>query len=129
MKERGSHSARSNLNIAEIVDLATSALNLVGRFYVLIDALNETSHQNQIVPLLLSFCRACPNIRVLVTCTSDPQIQCPELSVMRLSSNSIDRDIGVYVRHRLYNEPGFSVLSDKIKERILKRMLLGADGT
>ena len=129
LKERGSHSVRSNLNVAEIVDLATSALNLVDRFYILIDALNETSHQSQIVPLLLSFCRACPSIRVLVTCTSDPQIQSPEISVMRLSSNAIDRDIEVYVRHRLYSEPGFSLLSGNIKERILKRMALGADGT
>ncbi len=128
LKERN-HSSTNSLSMAEIMDLAVSALGLVDRFYVLIDALNETSYQHQIVPVLSSFCRACPNVRVLVTCTSNPQVSGPEISIQKLSSQAIDHDIQVYVRHRLATEPNFLNLSEKIKERIRERMALGADGT
>ncbi len=125
----GSHSARKSLSIPEILDLVVSGSLLVDRFYVLIDALNETYHQHRIVSTLLSFCQACPNLRILVTCTADPQIESPELQIQRMSNMAVDHDIQVYVQHRLSTEPGLVCLGVGIKERIQQRMAKSADGT
>ncbi|KAH8889867.1 ankyrin repeat protein [Thozetella sp. PMI_491] len=129
LMRQNASSNRGSLSISEITEFLISGLALVDQFFILVDALNETPHQLQIVPLLLSLCRMCPNVRVLVTCTAGPQAEYPELLVQRMSGVGVDHDIQVYVQRRLSTEPSFCALSDKIQGKIRQRMAEGANGT
>lgn len=119
---------QSQLSISDLARLLTSVLESLPRCYVLIDALNETPHYRQIVSLLANFCHSCPNLRVLVTSTSDPPVKGKQILTRQMASNAVDNDIGVYVDHRLRTEPGLSGLSERIKKEIRRTMATGAHG-
>jgi hypothetical protein len=119
---------RSSLSLAELARLLTSGLALVDRCFLLVDALNETPHNRQIASLLAKLCQTCPNLRVLVTSTSDPHVKGKPILVKPMSPNAVDHDIGVYVEHRLKTEACFSSLSERIKKEIQLTMATGAHG-
>ncbi|KAB5572000.1 ankyrin repeat protein [Coniochaeta sp. 2T2.1] len=119
---------QSQLSIPDLARLLHSALEPLPRCYVLVDALNETPHNRQIVSLLGNLCHTCPNLRVLVTSTSDPHVKGKQILVRQLSIDDIDHDIGVYVDHRLKTEPSFSGLSERIKMEIKLTIATGAHG-
>lgn len=119
---------QSQLSISDLARLLTSVVESIPRCYVLIDALNETPHYRQIVSLLVNFCNSCPNLRVLVTSTSDPPVKGKQILLRQMASNAVDHDIGVYVDHRLKTEPSFSALSERIKTEIRLTMATGAHG-
>ncbi|KXH30994.1 ankyrin repeat protein [Colletotrichum nymphaeae SA-01] len=83
------------------------ALGLFDAFYLMIDALNETSQESVIVEALLHLCSKHSNLRVLVT-------YC---------------DIEVYVEKRLSSEHSFQSLSAKIRTEIKDKVTSEADGT
>lgn len=103
-------------------------MNTLQRCYVLIDALNETPHHRQIVSLLANMCQNCPNLRVLVSSTSDPPVKGKLILLRLMASSAVDHDISVYVEYRLGNEPSFSGLSERIKTEIKLTMATGAHG-
>jgi hypothetical protein len=45
-----------------------------------------------------------------------------------MSSINVDRDIGVYVEHRLKTDPGFSGLSERIQTEIKRTITAGSHG-
>ena len=119
---------QSPLSISDLARLLTAALEPLPRCYVLVDALNETPHYRQIVSLLANLCHSCPNLRVLVTSTSDPPVKGKQLLIRQMSSSAVDHDIGVYIDHRLKSEPSFSGLSERIKREIKRTIATGAHG-
>jgi hypothetical protein len=119
---------QSQLSISELIRLLNQVLESLPPSYVLVDALNETPHYRQIVSLLGSLCHSCPNLRVLVTSTSDPPVKGKQLSVRQMASSAVDHDIGVYVDHRLKTEPSFIGLSERIKTEIKLTIAAGAHG-
>lgn len=119
---------QSQLSISDLQRLLTSALEILPRCYFLVDALNETPHHRQIGSLLATLCQDCPNLRVLVTSTSDPPVRGKQVLMRQMASSAVYHDIGVYVDHRLQTEPSFSGLSDRIKTEIKLTMTSGAHG-
>jgi hypothetical protein len=95
---------------------------------MLVDALNETPHYREIGSLLAKLCQTCPNLRVLVTSTSDPPVKGKQILLRQMSSDIVNHDITVYVEHRLKTEASFSGLSDRIKTEIKSTMATGAHG-
>ncbi|KAK1671442.1 ankyrin repeat protein [Colletotrichum godetiae] len=120
---------QNNLTVEQIYEVLGEALELYDVFYLMIDALNETSHESVIVQALLHLCSKHPNLRVLVTCTREPVQPDPSIYVRHMSTRSIDSDIEVYVENRLSTEHSFQSLSDKIRGEIKEKVVSEADGT
>jgi predicted DNA-binding protein len=119
----------SSLTLQVLKETLQYGLSLVQDFYILVDALNETQDQDQIVSLLLNLSQSCPNVRILVTCTSDPRSENGQIFVQRMAVHAVDHDIAAYVDYRLTNEPAFSALRPQVKDKIRIKMAEGADGT
>src|SRR5262249_730553 len=71
-KPKTSLIAQTTLQIQELTGLLEKAIPLFQRFSVLIDALNETPYQSEVLTTLIKLTESCPSLKVLVTCTSDP---------------------------------------------------------
>ncbi|KAF9874801.1 hypothetical protein CkaCkLH20_07938 [Colletotrichum karsti] len=120
---------QNNLSIGNIHDLMDKALELYDVFYLMIDALNETSHEAVILKTLINLCERHRHLRVLLTCTREPALASPLIYVKQMNMGSVDLDIEKYVQHRFSTEHGFQVLSPKIKEEIRTRVVADACGT
>lgn len=105
--------------------------SLVSEFrilYILVDALNETPQRLPLVKMLMDLCESYPQIRVLVTSTTEPPMVSPHLMTMQMTSSAVDLDIELYVQHRLSSEPIFEPLSSKIKDRVREKIVHEANG-
>nr|XP_036577861.1 ankyrin repeat protein [Colletotrichum truncatum]KAF6784957.1 ankyrin repeat protein [Colletotrichum truncatum] len=120
---------QNNLSVDQIHDVMDQALELFDVFYLMIDALNETSQEALIVDALLALCEKHGNLRVLVTCTREPAKFHPRIYVRQMISESIDMDIDMYVQHRLSTEHSFQSLGAKVREEIRKKIVTDAHGT
>lgn len=120
---------QNNLSVEQIYDVMGQALELFDVFYLMIDALNETSQESVIVKALLHLCSKHSNLRVLVTCTREPAQADPSICVRHMSTRSIDCDIEMYVEERLSSEQSFQSLSVKIRTEIKDKVMSEADGT
>jgi hypothetical protein len=102
--------------------------SLFDHFFILIDALNETDEHGAILSFLVDLCINHKNIRVLATCTREPQPTHPLISIRPMSPVAVDLDIDSYVLQRLSTEPSFRSLSAKIKDEIKERVVSGSHG-
>lgn len=119
---------QNNLTIPQIKDIFGHILELCGVFYLLVDALNETPHEQELVKTLVQLCEQYSQLRVLVTCTREPLIDSPCIKELGMNMTAVDNDIHTYVAHRLATEPCFRGLSPKIQVEIQQKIATGADG-
>ncbi|KAK1580142.1 ankyrin repeat protein [Colletotrichum navitas] len=120
---------QNNLTVHQIFDVMREALSHFHVFYLMVDALNETSHEPLIVRTLLTLCGKHPNLRVLLTCTREPLEDDSRIFVRHMNNNAIDFDIDLYVENRLATEHGFQSLSHNIRAEIKRKVVSDADGT
>ncbi|KAF5520555.1 Vegetative incompatibility protein HET-E-1 [Colletotrichum aenigma] len=120
---------QNNLSITQIHEVMDQALGLFDIFYLAIDALNENSHEALIIQILLDLCEKHANLRVLVTCTHEPVDASPKIYLRQMTTESIDSDIELYVKHRLSNERSFQTLRPEIQEEIRTKIVSDAHGT
>ncbi|GKT93342.1 ankyrin repeat protein [Colletotrichum tofieldiae] len=120
---------QNNLSVDQIHHVMGEALEHFDVFYLMIDALNETSHESLIVRALLTLCGRHSNLRVLLTCTREPLEDDPRIFVRHMNNNAIDLDIELYVENRLVTEHGFQSLSPNIRDEVKKKVVSDADGT
>lgn len=118
----------NNLTMSEINEIMTHVLASCERFYVFIDALNETPYEEELFQALLHLCEQHAQIRILVTCTREPLVSSPVIRKRSMKIDSVNNDIEAYVRHRLASEPCLRVLSSKIHTEIQQKIVMGADG-
>ncbi|KPM43638.1 hypothetical protein AK830_g2938 [Neonectria ditissima] len=119
---------QNNLTISEINDIMAHILESCGRFYILIHALNETPHEDELVKALLHLCERHPQIRVLVTCAREPLITSPIIRERGMNTGAVDGDIEAYVLHRLATDPCFHALNVNIRTEIQRKIVSEADG-
>ncbi|KAH6895227.1 ankyrin repeat protein [Thelonectria olida] len=119
---------QNNLAIPQINEILGHILASCGIFYILIDAVNETPHEHELVQALVQLCEQYSQIRVLVTCTREPLVELPCIKELGMNVNAVDNDIDAYVVHRLATEPCFRILSPKIQAEIQQKIAAGADG-
>ena len=107
--------------IQEFMPLLHRAMGLFERFYLLIDALNETSWQPELLATLSHLLHIRPNIRLFVTCTTPPRINAENNSVITIqymAASNVDQDIAEYVIYRLEMEPVFLSLTRNTRKTI-----------
>ncbi|KAH7136519.1 ankyrin repeat protein [Dactylonectria macrodidyma] len=119
---------QNSLSIAEVLEIMAYVLDSCDRFYVLVDALNETPHEEELVKALLQLCEQHSKIRILVTCTREPLTSSPAIKERVMDIDFVNNDIESYVLHRLATESCFRVLSPKIHTEIQQKIIAGADG-
>ncbi|KAK7422239.1 hypothetical protein QQX98_001762 [Neonectria punicea] len=119
---------QNNLTISQINEIMAHILKSCDRFYILIDALNETPHEQELVQALLHLCEQHPQISVLVTCARKPLIRSPAIRERDMNTGAVDSDIEAYVLHRLAKDPCFYVLSVNIRTEIQRKIVSEADG-
>lgn len=122
-----------SLTLFQIRDMIRGSVGRVGRFFILIDALNETRHhQNTIVDILLSLCRWLPNLRLLATCTANPTLPSHDkalVAVRNMVVHAVDRDIETYVQHRLVKDEGLVSLDSDVLHCIKRKVTASAHGS
>ncbi|KAK7432604.1 hypothetical protein QQZ08_000812 [Neonectria magnoliae] len=118
----------NNLTFSQINEIMAHILKSFDRFYILIDALNETPHEQELVQALLHLCEQHPQIRVLVTCSREPLVRSPAIRERDMNTGAVDSDIEAYVLHRLAKDPCFYVLSVNIRTEIQRKLVSEADG-
>ncbi|KAF7556362.1 hypothetical protein G7046_g6312 [Stylonectria norvegica] len=119
---------QNNLKITQINEIMEHVLQSCDRFYILVDALNETRHEQQLVQALLHLCEQHQKLRVLVTCTREPLVPSPRIRERNMVVDAVDHDIETYVLHRLASEPCFCALSPKFQSEVQQKIVSGADG-
>ncbi|KAF6811649.1 ankyrin repeat protein [Colletotrichum sojae] len=120
---------QNNLSIEQIHEVMDKALELFDVFYLMIDALNETSYEDLVVEALLAMCERHEGLRVLVTCAREPARSSPMIYIRHMSTASVDLDIEMYVQNRLACEQSFQTLSPSIRENIREKIVADAHGT
>lgn len=119
---------QNNLTVSEVAEIMAFILDSCDRFYLLVDALNETPHEEELVKALLQLCAQHSKIRILVTCTREPLVSSPAIKERVMDVDFVNNDIEAYVLHRLATESCFRVLSPKIHSEIQQKIISGADG-
>ncbi|KAF6838021.1 ankyrin repeat protein [Colletotrichum musicola] len=120
---------QNNLSIEQIHEVMDKALESFDVFYLMIDALNETPHEDLVVEALLAMCKRHECLRVLVTCTREPVRSSPMIYIRHMTTASVDLDIEMYVQNRLACEHSFQTLSSSIREDIRAKIVADAHGT
>ncbi|CAM1511169.1 Fc.00g086820.m01.CDS01 [Cosmosporella sp. VM-42] len=121
---------QNNLTIQQIHEIIAHILQSYDRLYILVDALNETPHQQELVQALVELCETHEKLRVLVTCTREPFLltTSPLIKLRKMRVRAVDLDIEAYVLHRLESEACFRALSLKMQGEIQQKIVSEADG-
>lgn len=115
-----------------------SILELQGENYIIIDALDEASHQDGERRELCACLKEIStwgfsNLHILVTSRRDPDIcdtlsQITTLSEFPIQGLAIDADIRVYVESQLVKNPRLNTLSPEVKDDIQKTLTERSQG-
>jgi hypothetical protein len=117
--------------VQEIMSLLQTAMGLFDRFYVLVDALNETPWQLELLAALTKLLRLCPNVRLLVTSTTPPKIDSDdnlEVNVIQMATSHVDHDITEDVLHRLETESAFQALTENTRKTLESSLTTNSHG-
>lgn len=120
---------QNNLSIEQVHEVMDKALESFDVFYIMIDALNETPHEALVVEALLAMCWRHESLRVLVTCTREPNPPSQMIYTRHMSTSCVDLDIDMYVQNRLAIEHSFQTLSPNFREEIRGKIVADAHGT
>jgi hypothetical protein len=122
---------QNTLSLQELLETLQKSIDLFNEFFILIDALNETPDQGEIVSTLLELVTVSPKLRVLVTCTTnaDPSIDDGSLIMtQQMVAPMVDHDIASYVHYRMQSEVAFSSLTKRTQDEIKKAIRSTANG-
>jgi hypothetical protein len=121
---------QNNMTIHQIQEAMQFVLDKdrFGRFYLMIDALNETPHSDEVVATLISLCEQNDNLRVLVTSTREPVQGQSLIFVKRMSERAVNADIETYVCQRLLTEGRFKSLNSTSQREVKHHIVTSSHG-
>ncbi|CAH0028349.1 unnamed protein product [Clonostachys rhizophaga] len=117
------------MTVLEIREAMQFLLTKFDRFYLMIDALNETPYDDEVIETLISLCEQHAKLRVLVTSTREPFRDTQHIFVRRMNEPAINLDIKMYVRQRLQTESRFKWLDPISRNEITLCIITSSDGT
>ncbi len=117
----------NSLTHTQIVTLIGSVVSLFDRVFILIDALNETPFDGQIISTLLALCEKHANLRVLTTSTRGPEPN-PRIAIKVMTPSLVDYDIESYVVQRFRSEAAFRSITPTVRDQIQTAIVAGAKG-
>jgi hypothetical protein len=119
---------QNNMTVHQIQEAMQFVLDKFDRFYLMIDALNETPHSDEVVETLISLCEQNANLRVLVTSTREPVQGQGLIFLKRMSERAMNSDIETYVQQRLLTEGRFKSLDPTSQSEVKHRIVTSSDG-
>lgn len=119
---------RRPIDISIIEDAIIKHISGGKRVILLIDASNESSFEENLIRSLLKISNLAPNIRILITGTTDV---IPEQYVNKIHMNSsiIRDDIDAFIRFRLQQDETLRNLSARLQDQVWATILKVADGS
>ncbi|KAF5702752.1 ankyrin repeat-containing protein [Fusarium mundagurra] len=119
-----------------LLKLISQHVSNFDKFYILIDAINESFGCIEIFETLLQIVANNPNVRLFVTAISscshwldDLQLEePPEISEVDMGTEDVDRDIDLYITTRISQERLLRRLSNETKLQLREKVLGNAKG-
>lgn len=115
------------IDITAIEDAIVKHASGSRRVILLVDAINESAQMEDIKCSLLKLSSRVPNLRILVTDTTDMTSQ--EHSIVSMNASIMKGDIDAFIRSRLQQDETLRNLNAKLKHQIWETILEGADGS
>ncbi|KAJ3454451.1 hypothetical protein MRS44_018345 [Fusarium solani] len=119
---------QNNMTVNQIQEAMQFLLAKFDRFYLMIDALNETPYDDEIIETLISLCEKHANLRVLVTSTREPFRDSGLIFLRKMSEKAVNLDIETYVQQRLLTEGRFKWLDPISQSEVSHRIGTSSDG-
>ncbi|EXL93273.1 hypothetical protein FOIG_13687 [Fusarium odoratissimum NRRL 54006] len=116
------------MTVHEIQEGMQFVLKRFDRFYLMIDALNETPHSDEVVKTLISLCKQNAKLRVLVTSTREPVQGQDLIFLKRMSERVVNSDIETYVYQRLLTECRFKSLNPTSQREVKHHIVTSSHG-
>ncbi|KAK0388643.1 hypothetical protein NLU13_4886 [Sarocladium strictum] len=120
---------QNDLSLDEIKAVFDTVAASTSCLYVLVDAVNEAPGTRELlIDVLEELCREHTNLKILVTCTGEPTKTSDILQYRPMDSLQVDSDIHLYIQDRLNTERGFANLSPTMRQHILDKITIDAQG-
>ncbi|KAJ5612966.1 hypothetical protein N7510_006160 [Penicillium lagena] len=123
-----SQAHRHPIDVSALEDALIKATFSERPIVLLLDAINESSHMEDIKRSLLKLSSESSNIRILMSGTADV-ISKGYASIVNMNASIIRDDIDTFVRYRLEHDDMLRNLSAKLKDEIWGTLVRGADGS
>ncbi|KAL1886818.1 hypothetical protein Plec18167_000753 [Paecilomyces lecythidis] len=118
----------SPIDITPVEDAIVKHASGSRRVILLVDAINESAHMENIKCSLLRLSDLASNLRILVTGTTDV-FSLEHASIVNMNGIIVKSDIHSFVQSELQQNETLRNLSPKTKEQILATIVEGADGS
>ncbi|EXA31813.1 hypothetical protein FOVG_16955 [Fusarium oxysporum f. sp. pisi HDV247] len=119
---------QNNMTVHEIQEGMQFVLERFDRFYLMIDALNETPHSDEVVKTLISLCKQNAKLRVLITSTREPVQGQGLIFLKRMSERAVNSDIETYVDQRHLTECRFKSLNPTSQREVKHHIVTSSHG-
>ncbi|KAL9097486.1 MAG: hypothetical protein Q9165_000382 [Trypethelium subeluteriae] len=119
------------LKVQELEDQILDHCKVLERFYILIDALNESSSSSSIVTSFSRIVQGAGNVGIFMTSTPDAETQDilqGQLIPVDMRPQWIEEDVRFFVNVKIQQTPSLRDLSEKIKSDIRQTVVEKADG-
>ncbi|KAL9079823.1 MAG: hypothetical protein Q9157_001332 [Trypethelium eluteriae] len=121
----------NRLKVQELEDQILDHCRMLERFYIFIDAVNESSSSSNIVTSLLRIVQESKNVGIFMTSTPDAETQDilqGRLTPVDMRTSCIEEDIRFFVNIKIQQTPSLRDLSEKIKSEIRQTVVKKSDG-
>lgn len=119
---------RTSVDIASLEDAVVKHTLGDKPVVLLVDAINESSHAENLQRSLIKLVRAIPNLRVVVTGTS-AIFPVEHATILNLDAAIMKEDINTFTRSVLQKDRVLRNLSTELKDHIWTTIVEGADGS
>ncbi|KAJ6077324.1 uncharacterized protein N7446_000260 [Penicillium canescens] len=119
---------RYPVDIADIEDAIIEHMSGDQPVVLLVDALNESCQSENIKRSLIRMLSKLPNLRVLLTGTTD-MFSCEHARIININVTGITDDIDTFIRFTLQEDGMLKKLNSKLKDQIWETISQGADGS
>ncbi|OQD77451.1 hypothetical protein PENDEC_c002G01225 [Penicillium decumbens] len=119
---------RRPIDIGAIEDAIIKHTSGAKRVILLIDAINESVYKEIIIRSLLKISNLAPNLRILITGTTDV-IPGQHANIIHMNASIVRDDIDAFIRFRMQQDETLRNLSARLQDQIWATILEGADGS
>jgi hypothetical protein len=121
---------RNDSSINELVDVLLVLFHAFKRVFLVVDALDECLDEDDLLKFLHKVKICSGGVSILVSSRESFHKQITQFctSTLSLQTSRISEDIALYLRYRIYADPGFSQWDIEMKQKIYTTLNDQADG-
>jgi hypothetical protein len=119
------------IEVVELLQIFISHVRKLDRFYICIDAINESFELEEILEMLSTLVEQCSNIHLFVTSTHvyrDSDFGAAKIISSTMNVQSVDHDIATYIDRTISTKIKSTPLNMMVQEEIRKTIIEKSDG-